>query len=229
MKLRDDCLPFWRDITLRTSEGRVDAEIVDNVHHFVVTIHHDGDMVTDVTGHAIRVPWITCPGAVGQLSQLNGTSVAMGSRVLVDQSQQCTHMLDLARVAIAQVGRGGMRRYQANIHYDERREVVVAQLERDRALLLDWVLKDGLVLSPGPFEGHFTEGRSFWSDAVRSDPDLVEAGLILRRAIYVFRSRRYSAPRHRAADTPGMSGVCYSFQPERAERAYRPADFVELP
>lgn len=229
MKLRDNCLPFWREITLRASEGRVDAEVVDNVHHFVITIYHDGVQVTRVKGNAIRVPWTACPGAIGQLSMLVGTPVGASARVRVDQTQQCTHMLDLARLAIAQIPRGGTRRYLADIAYDEQRVLVMARLERDRQIVLDWALKDGVVISSGPFEGHDTQGRSIWSEEAMADSDLVEAGLILRRAIYIFRSRRFSAPRLSAADTPGMRGVCYSFQPERATHALRPADFVELP
>ena len=229
MKLRDDCRPFWREITLRASDRRVDAEVADNVHHFVIAVHHDGTQVTAVKGNAVRIPWITCPGAIGQLSLLTGMSVAAGARVAVDQTQQCTHMLDLARVAIAQIPRGGTRRYRADIHYDAQREVVVARLERDREIAIEWALKEGVVVSPGIFFGHDTHGRSVWSDEVKADPDLVEAGLILRRAVYIFRSRRFSTPRSSAADTPGMEGVCYSFQPERAAKALRPADYVELP
>ncbi len=229
MILRDDSVPFWREIMLRASGDRADAEVADNIHHFSVVVHHARGRVTAVTGEAVRVPWVTCPGAIARLSALVGSSVEGGRGASVDQAQQCTHLLDLARLAIAQIARGGMRRYRCSIRFDPHREGAVATLERDGVLFMEWLIRDGVVLSPGPFEGHDTRVRSTWSDAVLADPDLREAGLVMRRCAFVYRSRSFSAPRQSAADISGMSGVCYSFQPGRAERAFRPAGFRELP
>lgn len=229
MILRDDGVPFWRDIMLRAAGDEAHAEVADNVHHFTVEVQHALGLVKSVTGTAMRVPWTTCPGAIGQLAALVGSSVERGAGAGIDQTQQCTHLLDLARLAIAQVSRGGIRRYRCHVRFDPDRNGPVARLERDGDLLTEWVISDGVVISPGPFEGHDTRGRSAWSEKVLADTDLREAGLVMRRCVFIFRSRSYSAPRQSASDIQGLSGVCYSFQPDRAEAALRPAGFRELP
>ncbi|WP_171905807.1 DUF2889 domain-containing protein [Sphingobium phenoxybenzoativorans] len=229
MILSDDSMPFWRNISLRATAHRVEGELVDNVHHFLVAVDHDGRAVTAVTGDSVRVPWVTCPSAAGQLTALVATPISISAKASIDQTRQCTHMLDLARLAIAQAARGGQRDYRVRVQYDPVRQGVAARLERDGAPFLDWLVRDGVVVSDGPFHGHDTHGRSVWSDAVMADPDLREAGLVLRRCIFVYRSRDYSAARRRASDTANMEGVCYSFQPERASLAFRPPGFRELP
>lgn len=229
MELRDDTGPFWRDVELVAHHERVEADVADNVHHFTVTVVHDGTHVTRVAAAAIRVPWVTCPGATAMLDALVGARLADAGRAPLDQSLQCTHLLDLARLAIAQAHRGGSRRYACRIAFDPDRDVVVARLLRDRRTFVEWDVRNGRVVSRGPFFGHETVGRSEWSDAVRAEPDLREAGLILRRALFIYRSREDTHPRARAADTVGMEGVCYSFQPHRGALAYRPAGFAEMP
>lgn len=229
MELSDQARPFWRDIILHAIPGRVDAEVADNVHHFRVVILHDEVKVLSVSASAERVPWVTCPAAALQLSRLAGTPVRRGPRKTIDQSRQCTHMLDLARLGIAHIARGGGRRFRVSIHYDAARRGVVAALSRDGAPFVEWLTRAGVVVSKGAFEGHDTRGRSAWSAEVESDDDLREAGLILRRCLFIFRSRDFSATKYRAAELQDLRGVCHSFQSEQAVAAVRPADFRELP
>lgn len=221
--------PFWRKISLCAGEGKVDAKVADNVHEFVITVHHDGERVTDVTGDAPRFPWITCPGAIEQLKLLVGTPVRGAARIDVDQAHQCTHMLDLARLAVAQVQRGGTREYDISIRHADVRMLTLATLRRDGELLLDWQVKDGIVVSPPLFAGHDTQGRSRWPEEVLANPDLIEAALVLRRCVFVFRSRPFSRNAKSAADLDKMTGVCFSFQPTRSGGAFRPPGFQELP
>src|SRR4051812_33935746 len=92
-------LPFRRRLDLRRSATTVDAEIEDHIHHVGVRVTHDGERVTAIEGKAVRLPWSPCPAAVVLLDELVGAMIGELPRVL-DPRQHCTHLLDLARMAI---------------------------------------------------------------------------------------------------------------------------------
>jgi Protein of unknown function (DUF2889) len=221
--------PLWRTITLQGDHGTVEARVSDNVHEFGITLFHDGTRVTNLFAQAVRIPWVTCPNGILRLKRLVGSPLAETRRVKVDQSQHCTHMLDLAKLAMAHGCRGGTRIYQVKIHEDPDASVWSAVLARDSQELLRWCVIDDVVVSPGPFNGHLTTGPAIWAPEVDADADLREAALVLRRALLVFRGRRIvTSATYRADSVPELAGLCVSFQPELIGDAVRPADFKEV-
>lgn len=228
MILHNNAPAFWRRIDLHADATGARGEVSDNVHQFIVELRHDGETITKAGGLAVRVPWTTCPGAVGALKTLEGTSVRAGARVEVDQFRQCTHMLDVAKLAIAQISRGGRRTYDILVQSGENPETYRATIRRDGDILFEWHLQGEHVTAPEIFAGHMIRGRAEWSDEVQADPDMKEAALVLRRCVFVFRSRPSTKHLQRARDVPAMQDVCFSFQSERVEEAVRPDDFREL-
>lgn len=226
--LRNNADPFWRRLRFTVGLGHVSGEIEDNVHHFRIRLDHDGDRVTATSGEALRVPWTTCPGAVAQLDQLVGTSVCAGARIEVDQAQQCTHMLDTAKLALAQVARDRDRSYEIGVRDGDDSQTCAATIDRDGQRLFEWIIRGDEVVAPPMFAGHVVIGRSRWSSTVEAEADLREAALALRRAVFIFRSRPRSKFVHRAVELPALANACFSFQTLRVKQAVRPLGFVEL-
>jgi Protein of unknown function (DUF2889) len=224
-RMPDPIPAFFRSIRLIATSNSVHARVADNVHDFAVTVHHDGSVVTEVVGRAYRFPWTTCPAAVDRLNSLAGC--AIDTRPPVNQSLQCTHMLDLARLAIAHIQRGGERDYRILIE-TVGLDRASARIARDGRLLFEWRIENDVVTSPQPFAGHIITGRSSWSSDVVKNTEFVEAGLVLRRSLLVFKGRPRATPVQRASSLQELSGVCHSFQPQQIAVATRPPGFAEL-
>jgi hypothetical protein len=221
--------PFRRTITLDNRGDEVIARVADNVHDFTVAIRFDEERVTDVAAEAARFPWTTCPGGIDKLKQLVGTSLAKQSRVSVDHAWQCTHMLDLAKMAIAHAGRGGSRSYLVAVDAMTDPDGCLAKIARDGEELFEWHVLRDRVLSPSIFNGHVISGRASWSREVQEDDDILEAALILRRSLLVFRGRRRATALVRnASELRYMTGACLSFQPDQVLHAVRPDGYVDL-
>ena len=195
------------------------AAMEDDFHHFTVRVRHDGERVTSVEGGAVRFPWTTCPGAIAKLDELVGmplrpTADDPGPRPPI--SQQCTHLFDIAKFAIAQSARGGRRQYDVVIP-DPVANRTTGEISRDGARVLRWDVKDREIVGPASFAGHKLEGRAEWPQGAIPDDDTLEAALMLRRALVIFRGRMSEYPAVTKADqVPGGFGTCYTYQPENA-------------
>src|SRR5207237_10898454 len=100
-------------VTASPDHAAVTAELEDDFHHFRVTVAHDGARVTGVRGEGVRYPWSTCPLAAAQLEPLFGMSLSTRSTAVgdvVSARDNCTHMFDLAGLAVAHAARDGDRR-----------------------------------------------------------------------------------------------------------------------
>lgn len=223
---------FWRQIRLEAWDGICTGDVADNVHHFRVAIEHSDGVVTKVSGEAVRVPWTTCPFAVGQLQAIVGASLNTEGRLPVEQTAHCTHWLDLARLAVAHSLRGGTRVYDVEVRPSSGDgDDLVADLSRDGAPFLTWTARGDKVTSPGPFVGHALAGRALWPREINDDPDLREAALVMRRSIYIFQ-RHATQPEHaslRTAAQIDLRNVCYSFNDSRIDQAVRPPGFTIIP
>jgi hypothetical protein len=220
---------FWRRIELVSRAGAAWGRVTDNVHDFEVMLQHNGEVVTDVTSISHRFPWVTCPAAGLNLRALVGARLGTSHGLSVDQSQQCTHMLDVAKLALRHAARSGERRYEVVATQHRPGAKAIASLSRDGESLIRWDILGDKVTGPSPFAGHYLQGRSKWSEAVLADPDTLEAALILRRAVFVFQRRPLSQTVRRAEELPDLEGACFSFQSSRVKQAVRPPGFVELP
>jgi hypothetical protein len=191
----------------------------DDFHYFVVRLTHDGERVTAIEAESIRVPWTSCPGAADRLQEMVGVKLNPGPndpRTRFDISQHCTHMFDVARIAIAQSARGGRRQYDVLIpdRIDNRTE---AEVWCDGVSVFRWTVEGLEVTAPAAFAGHSLEGRAVWPAGSIGDDDALEAALVLRRALVIFRGRMPSPPVIKRADqVPNGFGTCYTYQPANA-------------
>ena len=182
--------PYRRRIRLlSTDPGVVEAALEDDFHHFALTLRHDGERVIDIAGRARRWPWSTCADAVIPLRQIEGMSLSprcTSVATAADPRANCTHLFDLAGLAVAHAARGVERRqYDAEIPrpVDRRSR---ARLWRDGQVVLEWQLVDGAVVdappySDVPWNGGFmrwTEATlPFWSKRTMNTVSFVTCGL----------------------------------------------------
>jgi len=208
-------------IATRAREAR--AVVEDDFHHFRVIVRHDGAAVTGVTSEALRRPWTTCALAGEQLSKLEGFKLAPRASAALDYTSakfQCTHMFDIAGLAIAAAARGiAARRYEAVIPDRAQRDGQTAPvLSRDGVEVLRWDLRGNVLHAPPVFAGRsLRAGFSEWVDRTL-DVDDAEAAFILRRAILVSGGRGLNLD---VAVHAPMGGACFVQQPERAPEGLR--------
>jgi Protein of unknown function (DUF2889) len=226
-----------------TGLGEVEAGLEDDFHHFEVTIRCDDEQVTDVEGRALRWPWTTCPDAAVPLRELEGmplstNCLAVGDRA--DPRANCTHMFDLAGLAVAHAARGGplgtTRQYDMEIPAGAQLggEVVV-RLWRDGKPLLWWSLDGRACIAPEPYASAPWRGGFFrWAEQ-NLDDAAAEAAIVLRRACDIGMGRGMDLDAVDAAQEmePLMLGVCFTMQPARIAVALREKgtvrDFDEHP
>jgi hypothetical protein len=201
--------------------GEIRAALEDDFHHFRVRVgHHEGE-VTAIGGEALRYPYSLCPQACNQLQHLVGMKldrIAHSVTRQTDASHQCTHLLDLAGLAVAAAARGTrQRRY--DIHVGQRiANRTRATLLRDGFENLIWEVNGTMIEGPSPYEGiNLREGMARWALNALNE-EAAEAALLLRRCTLISMGRAYNLDEQIHAAT---TALCYSQQPERAEHALR--------
>lgn len=201
--------------------GEVRAALEDDFHHFRVAIQHDREQVLQVHGRADRHPYTLCRSATDRLLDLVGMRldrVASAVGRVTDASQQCTHLLDLAGLAIAVAAAGTSRReYELEVT-DRVVGRCTATLALDGEPLLRWELQDTTVTRPAPFTGiSLREGLARW--ALETLPaDLAEATIVLRRGALISLGRQKDLDAQQHAEPTGR---CHAQQPQRAAQALR--------
>jgi hypothetical protein len=201
--------------------GQARAVLEDDFHHFRVTIEHDAEQLTQILGGAVRNPYTLCVSAADQLQQLVGMRldrVASAVTRATEPTEQCTHLLDLAGLAIAAAASQRARR-QYDIEVPDRVEGATSvRLQRDGAALLAWQVRDAVIEGPPPFAGvSLHQGLARWA-LENLSPDDAEAAIVLRRCTTI------SLGRHKNLDTLAHAmptGRCYVQQPSRAPLALR--------
>jgi hypothetical protein len=214
---------YRRAIQIRAADGQAVAEMEDDYHHFVVTVRHADGRVTDARGQAVRYPWSQCPMASAALAELRGLAIGAHPTAIyghLDPLGQCTHMLEMAGLACAQIARGrGARRYDVTVT-DPVAGRVDAELLCDEAPLALWTLQDGVITAPAERRGQ--EPVAFRSRALGDlPPDEAEVLLILRRAIGLAAARGLDVDRFPTAAAMGRPPACFVFRPGVAEHAAR--------
>ena len=201
--------------------GQVRAVLEDDFHHFRVVVDHREGIVTAVRGETPRHPFTACPGAAPELNRLAGMHldrIANSVTLHTDATQQCTHMFDLAGLAIAAAARGDRyRRYDIEVprHVDGR---APARLMRDGVLVLEWEVEGSAILGPAPYAGvDMRKGMARWALGALPAEE-AEAALVLRRCALISLGRLKDIDREPHAH---LTGRCYAQQPERAPQAIR--------
>ena len=227
---------YRRRILLEASGNDVHGELADDFHHFAIRLRHDGESVVEVQGEGIRVPWTSCPGAISAADEVVGLEL---SRSLLDVARsvdlraQCTHVFDLASLAIAHAARvrdGGESRRQydasladASTNYPDG---APAELQRDGTRIIAWQI-DRMTIRDADdalYEGRRLSSQSFYRFVEGElTPEMAEAALVLRRAVFIGLGRRYDFDRiQRAATFAKVVGfACHTFDPLRVDEAER--------
>lgn len=218
-------LQFRRRVGIHSTgdatRGEVRACLEDDFHHFRVRIVHVNGMVRHVEGWAVRHPYSTCPLAATQLARLvNAPLNGLAHSVMrvTDPSEQCTHLMELAGLAIAAAARKiALRWYDIEV---PRRMAgrTLATLDKDGAPLLAWELLDTTIAGPAPFQGvSLRKGMAAWAFANLADEE-AEAALVLRRCALISLGRAMNLDAQVHAEPTGR---CFVQQPERAEQGLR--------
>lgn len=214
---------YARRIEVTTSPGRVVAEMEDYVHHFRVDLEHADGVVTRAVGTGLRVPWATCPLGAAGVARLAGAKVGQDtgdSWVGGDRTDQCTHVIDLAAVAVAHAGRPSVR-FVARVSPagGPQRH---AELRSDGVTVLEWDLEDDVVQA-GPFAGLRVRSRELKQRMLAlPDPDAREHIAILRRACHIAPSRAVDLDDYEVANQIGIvDSSCHTLQPQVASSSRR--------
>lgn len=206
-------------VSSRPYEAR--AAVEDDFHHFRVRISHDGSLITGAEATALRRPWSTCELAGVQLQRLIGSALWPSAGTVLrytDQRHQCTHMYDLAALAVAAASQGIVRRSYEAVVPDRVNGQTEPVLRRDGAEALRWQVSGSRLTGPAPFRGlNLGAGFATWVGA-NLQLEQAEAALILRRAVFISGGRSVDLDR---MQHPSAGGGCFAQQPERAGQGVR--------
>lgn len=216
---------FRRHIEFNTRERISDTEVrialEDDFHHFRVQMVYSNNRITDIHATSIRIPYTLCGHAGAELKQLIGrnlNAVAHSVYRMTDARFQCTHLLDLAGLAIAASARNA-RHLQYDISVPMRTENRTnAILKRNGKEYLQWDVDHLTVLSPAPFINlNLKAGFAGW--AINNiSTELSEASLVLRRAVMISLGREINLDEKESANPTGR---CFAQQPDKAASAKR--------
>ncbi|GAA7766870.1 hypothetical protein RN01_28255 [Cupriavidus sp. SHE] len=204
-----------------TTQPLVRAALEDDFHHFHVEVHAADGHVARIAGWALRQPYTSCGAAAARLDELIGmplSRVAHEVTRVADGSEQCTHLFELAGLAIAAAACGTARR-----QYDVEVPMRVAgrtqpRLARDGVNVLAWTVQDTVIAAPAPYAGiDLNLGMARWALSTLPAEE-AEAALVLRRCTGISRGRGKPLD---AQVHASPSGRCYSQQPVRAMKALR--------
>lgn len=201
--------------------GEVRAALEDDFHHFRVSLRHEDGVLRDIDGHALRFPYSACPQAIEPLRELIGmrlSPIAHSVTRQTDAQHQCTHLLDLAGLAVAAALRPAQtRRYdiQVPLRIDGRTRPV---LRLNDEPLLEWCVNGPIIEGPEPFSGiNIREGMARWALTTLT-PELAEAALLLRRCTMISIGKMHNLDSQVHASSTDR---CYSQQTIRAPEALR--------
>ena len=217
---------YRRRIRLTQADQDVLAEMEDDMHAMKCRVAHDGRFVTGVEADFHHYPLTTCPGATAPLRDLVGLPVGVTTVELFAGGRgrdNCTHMLDLAWLALRHIGHDQAVRLYAIDIPDGRGGVQYAHLFLDDKPCLEWRLEKGIITTPGTFEGR-NPLRGFTNWAIASlDEKLLEAALVLQKGVFVSATRQLVMPTGplTKAEQQGLAGVCFGYGPERVGSAAR--------
>lgn len=221
---------FRRLIDLKAwDETTVVGWLEDDHHHFGVTLVHDGRVVKDVRIATPRHPWATCPSAGAPLRALIGQPLlgrCSDIGTLIDMRRQCTHLYDLTGLLLAHAyHRRDHRRYDATVVRLDAIEPSApagwlhAELQLDGQKVLWWDISGETIMRPQACAGQPTDrGFREWIETM-DEPD-AEHAFVLRRAVFVSRSRTVDLSDVPSADAMNFPAVCHTYQQEQRVLAF---------
>jgi hypothetical protein len=214
---------------VNTSTTHTIGELEDDFHHFRIELEHDGERIVRADGYHYRAPWSTCAEAPGPLRAIEGQPLSPRSTAVgayTKARHNCTHLFDLAGLAVAHAVRGVGAERQYDIVITDPVGPTAEQtcrLWRDGAHILTWRLEHREIVEPAEWAGAPLRVKFIdWAEA-RYDPDLTEAAIALRRVVDIAIGRQGDLDRFdRGEDTRGnMDPVCHTYQHVNLIRARR--------
>ena len=223
---------YRRRIRLENLPQHVIAELEDATHGFRLKLSYADEQVSDISAQPIRYPFNTCPGAVDALKPLIGCALTTDSsslRRVLDPGQNCTHLYDLAVLALAHSTRSTQHKVYDIIVPDERESGSSISVLCDGEPVHQWQVKSHCLTEP-----QFLQGKplmhGFYSWAIKAfSKDELEAAIILQRGYFVAQTRRYdyinSAGRSALGDKM-PEGACYTYNAGVVEQAFQTEGMV---
>ncbi len=223
------CGIFRRRVRLAVDTHRVAVDLEDSNHAFRLALGHDGERITTVEPQSVRHPFTTCPEAGGYLRSLVGLPLDPRPEVrrLVETRFGCTHLTDMAGLALAHLRDTGLVRLYDIAVDDERDDGRTrARITCDDEEVFDWTIARHAIVAPEAHSGRpMMQGFHAWArEAFAGLP--LEAAIALQRGYFVAQARRYLSTPER--DFPAIGdgmpdGVCYSYSAPAVQRALRVA------
>lgn len=208
---------FRRRILIEPAPGQVTAELEDEWHRMVVTLVHEGGVVTKVEADMKRWPWTACRGAIAVAeSTFPGQPVAKVARNDL-RTSNCTHLYDLGLFAAAHADETAPVAYDIGVTdpVDGRR---VARIVRNGTEVMCWTLDNVTFVLPQALAGKTLFQMNDWVATL--DKDNQEAARILRWASILAMGRQQDIPAGLEA-TVYPPGACFNFQPDVAKDSRR--------
>lgn len=235
---------FRRAIGLTAGGNQVVAEVEDTHHGFRVILGHDGKSVTSVQGIPLRIPTTHCGAAALALHALVGKGLTESLAPIYaaePASHQCTHMFDLAALAIAHARRGGRRRYDVEVPDEDGEGSAWCAVSRDGRPVHRWRIRNRLIAEPSEFSGLPMLSGFIRAMSRRFSGDDLEAALVLQKGFFVSRARRWRidmADGRGIAANRQMHDRCFAYQPHSRQHArhvdstrdftHRPEDLLKF-
>ncbi|MBB3860180.1 hypothetical protein GGQ88_001441 [Novosphingobium hassiacum] len=215
-----------RAIRLSGSPGRVDAAIVDMRHDMTCTLRHDGQVVTAIEPAFHRYTLQVCPGASAPLQAMVGMSIDTTTKDVFAGGRarlNCTHMLDIAWLALRHANRGNVEWIYEVAIPDAVSGALRGTLTRNGEVVQDWVVDGQVIAAPPHLAGQSTSaGLMRWLTSESRLPDLeVEECLILSKGFFMVGARRFQLIEGPLSEgyRKNVSGACYGYGPERIDTA----------
>jgi hypothetical protein len=223
---------FRRRILLTGTDNLVVAQLEDCNHGFKLKLSHNNEKVTALEAQALRYPLSTCSMAVEPLQSIVGCPLSPTSNVLAGYAKaksNCTHLFDLAALAISHALRGqSTRQYDVEVPDAVTGDKMIS-VKRDQQLIHQWTVNEHIIQTPKSLAGNpVMKGFYQWASQTFSGEDW-EAVQVLQRGYFVSRARAVdldgSAGKSAVNDTY-MLGMCYSYSPGVVENAIRSTQSV---
>ncbi|WP_323039981.1 DUF2889 domain-containing protein [Gemmobacter sp.] len=209
---------FRRRLRMVAAGASIRAAVNDPWHVMWVTLALDGGTIADAAAGMDRTPKTVCPGAARALRELVGMQAETASAAIFSDGRagrNCTHLLDLARLALGCHLRGEAARVldltvpDPDAGGQSRLTAAV-----DGTVVHDWILQDGRLSDAAGFQGGFFDPGFLPAMRDRFQGIELEAARALRMAVFVAAGRAYVTDGPvpvRALDETDRHGDCFAF------------------
>ena len=210
----------------------VTAELEDTNHGFRVHLEHDGETITDIKAEMLRFPFTTCPDAPAALQAFVGCKLATNAaslRPIAKPQKNCTHLYDLATLAMAHTARDESKRVYDIAVNDEVDGVTSASISCNGTEVHHWHIAKHKLLVPETLAG-MPLMSGFYRWVTRSfSGNAFEAADMLQRGYFVAQTRRYDYKNSvgRPAKSDHISeDACHSYNANVVDKAFLVEDVI---